>query len=218
MDRERETRRAGWRLMRGTLGSQRAWLVLGVIAGVSWTAAKISVPLLAAGAIDNGILPGDSQAILEYSLVIVAVGVVQAVVDGVPPLRRVRHRVRGPRPTCACGSFAHLQRLHFAFHDQAQTGQLMAHANTDIQQINNVVHADPAHDREHRSSIVGVVIVMVLAEPGARVVRARRAAAAQHRRDAVLSQRMYPVGIAAAGGARRPVGRGRGERHRRSAS
>ena len=34
---------------------------------------------------------------------------------------------------------AHLQRLHFAFHDHAQTGQLMANANTDIQQINNVV-------------------------------------------------------------------------------
>ena len=29
--------------------------------------------------------------------------------------------------------FAHLQRLHFAFHDEAQTGQLMARANTDIQ-------------------------------------------------------------------------------------
>ena len=34
---------------------------------------------------------------------------------------------------------AHLQTLHFAFHDRAQTGQLMAYANTDIQQINNAV-------------------------------------------------------------------------------
>ena len=31
--------------------------------------------------------------------------------------------------------FAHFQRLHFAFHDQAQTGQLMSRANTDLQQI-----------------------------------------------------------------------------------
>ena len=43
---------------------------------------------------------------------------------------------------------AHLQTLHFAFHDRAQTGQLMAYANTDIQQINNDGAADPAHDRE----------------------------------------------------------------------
>jgi ATP-binding cassette subfamily B protein len=35
--------------------------------------------------------------------------------------------------------FGHLQRLHFAFHDEAQTGQLMARANTDIQQVNTVV-------------------------------------------------------------------------------
>ena len=31
--------------------------------------------------------------------------------------------------------FAHLQALHFAFHDRAQTGQLMSRANTDLQQI-----------------------------------------------------------------------------------
>ena len=31
--------------------------------------------------------------------------------------------------------FAHFQRLHFAFHDRAQTGQLMSRANTDLQQI-----------------------------------------------------------------------------------
>ena len=31
--------------------------------------------------------------------------------------------------------FAHLQRLHFAYHDQAQTGNLMSRANTDLNQI-----------------------------------------------------------------------------------
>ena len=35
--------------------------------------------------------------------------------------------------------FAHLQRLHFAFHDQAQTGQLMSRAATDLQQIQGFV-------------------------------------------------------------------------------
>ena len=53
------------------------------------------------------------------------------------------------RPTMRMKLVAHLQRLHFAFHDHAQTGQLMAYANTDIQQVNNVDPADPAHDREH---------------------------------------------------------------------
>src|SRR5439155_932695 len=31
--------------------------------------------------------------------------------------------------------FAHLQRLHFAYHDRAQTGQLMSRANSDLRQI-----------------------------------------------------------------------------------
>ena len=31
--------------------------------------------------------------------------------------------------------FAHVQRLHFAFHDRVQTGQLMSRANTDLQQV-----------------------------------------------------------------------------------
>ena len=35
--------------------------------------------------------------------------------------------------------FAHLQRLHFAFHDGQQTGQLMSRANNDLQQIQNFI-------------------------------------------------------------------------------
>jgi len=42
---------------------------------------------------------------------------------------------RASRPICANGLFAHLQRLSLRLHDQAQTGQLMARANSDIQQI-----------------------------------------------------------------------------------
>jgi len=34
--------------------------------------------------------------------------------------------------------FAHLQRLHFAFHDRARTGQLLARSASDLQQINNL--------------------------------------------------------------------------------
>jgi ATP-binding cassette, subfamily B, bacterial len=102
--------------MRGTLGSQRPTLALGVLAGVSWTAAKISVPLLAAGAIDNGILPGNSQAILVYSLVIVAVGVVQGLSSGFRRYCAFRIAYRS-ETDLRQRLFAHLQRLHFAFHD-----------------------------------------------------------------------------------------------------
>ena len=160
MDRERETRRAGWRLMRGTLGSQRAWLVLGVLSGFSWTAAKIAVPLLAAGAIDNGILPGNSQAILVYSLVIVGVGVVQGLSSGFRRFCAFRIAYRS-ETDLRQRLFAHLQRLHFAFHDEAQTGQLMARANTDIFQINQAVILIPLTIASSLT-LVGVVTVMAL--------------------------------------------------------
>ena len=91
---------------------------------------------------------GRTGITLALTAAIVAVGAVQAVGTG---LRRyaafgLAWRVE---TDIRMRLVAHLQRLHFAFHDQAQTGQLMAYANTDIQQINNVVLLDPAHDREH---------------------------------------------------------------------
>jgi ATP-binding cassette, subfamily B, bacterial len=160
VDRERETRRAGWRLLRGALRSQRAWLGLGVLAGTSWTAAKITVPLLAAGAIDNGIIPGDSGAIVAYALVIVGVGVVQGLSSGFRRYCAFRMAYRTETDLRA-RLFAHLQRLHFAFHDEAQTGQLMARANTDIFQINMVVILIPLTIAS-ALTLIGVVTVMAL--------------------------------------------------------
>ena len=100
--------------------------------------ARRRCPLLAGAAIDQGIadgrLDGDARS---WTAAIVAVGAVQAVGTGIRRYAafglawRVETDIR-------MRLVAHLQTLHFAFHDQAQTGQLMAYANTDIQQINNV--------------------------------------------------------------------------------
>jgi ATP-binding cassette, subfamily B, bacterial len=159
VDRERETRRAGWRLLRGALRTQRAWLALGVLAGVSWTAAKVTVPLLAAGAIDNGIIPGDNRAILVYALVIVAVGVVQGLSSGFRRYCAFRIAYR-TETDLRQRLFAHLERLHFAFHDEAQTGQLMARANSDILQINQVVILIPL---TIASTLTLVAVVAIMA-------------------------------------------------------
>jgi ATP-binding cassette, subfamily B, bacterial len=158
VDREQETRRAGWRLLRGALRTQRGWLALGVLAGVSWTGAKITVPLLAAGAIDNGIIPGDNRAILVFSLVIVAVGIVQGLSSGFRRFCAFRIAYR-TETDLRQRLFAHLQRLHFAFHDEAQTGQLMARANSDILQINQTVILIPLTIASSLT-LIGVVAVM----------------------------------------------------------
>jgi ATP-binding cassette subfamily B protein len=159
LDRERELRRAGWRLIRGALRTQRGWVVSGVAAGVLWTSAKIAVPLLAAAAIDDGILAGDTQAIVGYSLLIVLVGAVQAFGTGSRRYAafRISYRVE---TDLRARLFAHLQQLHFAFHDQAQTGQLMARANTDIQQVNQLVVLLPLFAAS--LFIVAAVVVLML--------------------------------------------------------
>lgn len=131
-------RRAGWKLLAETVKPMKRTVAAGTIFGLTWTAAKVSVPSLTRAAIDEGIEAESSSALLRWSLTILAVGAVAATCIG---LRRynafkiaytVEARLRRRL-------FAHLQRLHFAFHDEAQTGQLMARAATDLQQINSLV-------------------------------------------------------------------------------
>ena len=118
-----------------------------------------------------------------WTAAILAVGAVQAVGTG---LRRyaafgLAWRVE---TDMRMKLVAHLQRLHFAFHDQAQTGQLMAYANTDIQQINNVILLIPLTIAS-TIQMVAVAVILVCGQPGPRVVRARHAAVAQLLGDAL---------------------------------
>ncbi|MGZ8752337.1 MAG: ABC transporter ATP-binding protein [Acidimicrobiia bacterium] len=138
MDSDRAARRAGWRLMYEAIRPQRPWVISGVAAGFLWTAAKVAVPLLAAAAINQGMVKGDTGATVRFVLLMLAVGVVQAVCTGLRRYSAFRIALRA-ETNLRQRLFAHLQRLHFAFHDEAQTGQLMARANTDIQQIETVV-------------------------------------------------------------------------------
>ncbi|HUQ39619.1 MAG TPA: ABC transporter ATP-binding protein [Acidimicrobiales bacterium] len=129
---------AGWPRLWQSVRRQRRGVLYGVLAGVVWTVAKVAVPSVVRVAIDDGISEGHHDDLVKWTLVIVALGLVQGVFMG---LRRyfafgiayraetdLRHRL-----------FAHLQRLHFAFHDHAQTGQLMSRLSTDLQQIQGFV-------------------------------------------------------------------------------
>ena len=162
-DPERALRRHGYRLIRTSLRPLRGWLVVAISSALTWTLAKLAVPLLAAAAIDQGIIPGDTDAIILYSSLIVAMGVLQGVGMGVRRYGawRIAFRVE---TDLRDRLFAHLQRLHFAFHDEAQTGQLMSRANTDILQVNQMLTYVPI-TISSIAVLVGVVIVMVAASP-----------------------------------------------------
>ncbi|MEX2267453.1 MAG: ABC transporter ATP-binding protein [Acidimicrobiia bacterium] len=160
MDRDKELRREGWRLMGSTVRPQRGWVIAGVLAGAVWTAAKLAIPAFAGAAIDDGIIPGDGQVILRYAVLILVVGVAQAAGTALRRYSAFRISYRS-ETDLRQRLFAHLQRLHFAFHDQAQTGQLMARANSDIQQVNQVVIMLPL-TISNTLILVGAVTVMLL--------------------------------------------------------
>jgi ATP-binding cassette subfamily B protein len=147
--------RSGWALLRETFRGERRAIGLGIVAGVVWTAAKVSVPLLVQGAINQGIIANRGDALLWWSLAIVGAGCVQGVSTGIRRFLAfgvsyrieadLRHRL-----------FAHLQRLHFAFHDQSQTGQLMSRSASDLQQVQNLAVMVPI-------TVANVLTVLVVA-------------------------------------------------------
>ena len=134
MDDTPEARRRGWALMGRALRPELRWVAVGALFGLTWTAAKVSVPFLARLAIDHGIIHNEPGALLQWSIALVIAGTIQGVCTG---LRRYIAIGMAARIETELRQrlFAHLQRLHFAFHDEAQTGQLMARANSDLQQI-----------------------------------------------------------------------------------
>jgi len=127
-------RRGGWRMMRRALRPSRGWIAVGVLTALGWTVAKVTIPLLAQRAVDEGIDPYDRDALLRWTLVIVAVTVVIAVFTAFRRYAAFAISLRA-ETDLRRQLFAHLQRLHFAYHDRAQTGELMSRANTDLQQI-----------------------------------------------------------------------------------
>ncbi|HET7653618.1 MAG TPA: ABC transporter ATP-binding protein [Acidimicrobiales bacterium] len=156
-------RRSGWALMGASLRGERRAVTAGAVYGLVWTAAKVTVPLLATKAIDRGIIADDHGALLTYSLVLLGVGVVQGACTG---LRRYTAIGAAARIETDLRQrlFAHLQRLHFAFHDRAQTGQLMSRANTDLQQIQFFLVFIPLAIA-NTLTVVAVAIVLLLINP-----------------------------------------------------
>jgi ATP-binding cassette subfamily B protein len=163
-DVDKAARRAGWRLMRETIRPQRWWVVTGVLGGLVWTGARVTVPLLAAGAIDNGILKSNEGTVVRYVIAIVIVGIVQAVCTGLRRYSAFRLALR-VETNLRDRLFAHLQRLHFAFHDEAQTGQLMSRANSDMQQIHVVVVLLPLAAAS-LLTMAAVMVIILVKSPG----------------------------------------------------
>jgi ATP-binding cassette subfamily B protein len=158
------SRRDGWRLLRSAIRRHRAWTAVGVFAGLIWTGAKVTIPTLSRHAIDDGIIGGHKGALAHWSIIMVGVGVVSALCTG---FRRYSAFGVAYRTETQLRDrlFAHLQRLHFAFHDQAQTGQLMSRAATDLQQIQGFVVLIPI-TISNAFTVMAVAVVLFMMNAG----------------------------------------------------
>jgi ATP-binding cassette subfamily B protein len=140
-----------------------AGITLGVTTGLIWTGAKVSTGVIVGRAVDRGIESDDMDALLRWSILLGVVAVVSAMFTG---LRRwfAFREARWIELDLRDRLFAHVQRLHFAFHDRVQTGQLMSRANTDLQQVQNFLVMIPL-TISNAFTVVAVTVILAIIDP-----------------------------------------------------
>ncbi|MEN9823301.1 MAG: hypothetical protein RLZ04_1727, partial [Actinomycetota bacterium] len=126
----------GWPLLRAMLREQRRGLAAGMLVGLLWSAGKVTVPRLTSLAIDRAILGNGSLWL--WSGLLVAAATIAGIFTGwrrwiaFRESRLTETRLREQL-------FAHVMRLHAAFHDRTQTGQLMSRGSSDLLQVQGFV-------------------------------------------------------------------------------
>ena len=127
--------RIGWRRLFAAARAHLGIVLFGILMGQIWTVARVLIPSLVSLAVNKGIVKAKTGELLWYAAAIFALGAISSLCSG---LRRyyaaslAYHMETDLRREM----FANLQRLDFAYFDRSQTGQLMARAATDLQQIN----------------------------------------------------------------------------------
>jgi ATP-binding cassette subfamily B protein len=160
---KRTSSRTGWRLILRSVRARRAGLILGVTTGLAWTAAKVSTGLIVKTAVDKGIQSGDTGALVRWSVALGVVAVFSATFTGLRRYMAFRE-ARWIEADLRDRLFAHLQRLHFAFHDRSQTGQLMSRANTDLQQVQAFVVMIPL-TISNAVTVLAVTVILAFIDP-----------------------------------------------------
>ncbi len=151
----------GTRLILASIYRQKKLTFTALLAGLIWTVSKTGVPLLIESVINKGVVKGSLSQLFFWSGAVAVAGLVQGAASG---LRRYNafsmafHVETDLRQRL----FAHLQRLHMAFHDQAQTGQLMSRAASDLEQVSNLCLNFPITVSSAVIVVVTAVILVII--------------------------------------------------------
>lgn len=114
------------------------WAVLGVFAVLGSTAADLASPQILRHLIDTGIAQAQRDVIVSDALwlvAIAAIGGVASFLQGYFSARASHGAAFDMRNTI----FDKLQRLSFAYHDRAQTGQLITRVTSDVDLVRDFV-------------------------------------------------------------------------------
>ncbi len=130
---------------------------------MAWTVGKVLAPLLIATAIDQGIVEDNRDELVKWSLAIAGCGLIAATFTGMRRWYAFRES-RWAETKLRNRLFAHLQRLHFAFHDEAQTGELMSRANTDLQQVQHFIVLIPL-TISNFCTVAAVTVILAVVNP-----------------------------------------------------
>ena len=131
--------------------------------GLLWSVSKVSVGVFLQRAIDRGIENDDMRSLALWAGGIFVVGVASAVLTGTRRYLAFRE-ARLAEKTLRDRLFAHVQRLHFAFHDEVQAGQLMSRGNIDLQHLQNFIVMIPLTIANFMT-VLGVTVILLLIDP-----------------------------------------------------
>ncbi|MFN0090221.1 MAG: ABC transporter ATP-binding protein [Acidimicrobiales bacterium] len=154
-------RSPGWALILEAARLRRRGFALAVGAGLVWALARVLVPLLVKTGIDRGIRVGDTGATLRWAGAIALAGAVAAACTGA---RRyfAFGQARWVEAHLRERLFAHVQRLHFGYHDRTPAGELMSRASTDLQQVQGLLFMLPVTVSNLVIVAAAIVVLFVL--------------------------------------------------------
>lgn len=153
--------RDGWALIRSTAREEWVGISLGMVTALLWTAGRVAVPLFVQLGLDRGVR--EEGPLLKWVLLILAAGLFSAFFLGIRRYLAFRN-ARIIEARLRDRIFAHVQRLHFSFHDATATGELMSRGNTDLQHFQNLVVLVPLTFGNFLI-VASVTVIMLILQP-----------------------------------------------------
>lgn len=158
--------REGARLIGRALAKRRALLITGVILAALYTGFKVAVPVIFRSIVNKGFADGHPTGarLLPLIFLVIAMGLGQSTAGGFRRYFAIRMSTR-IATDLRQRLFEHWQRLSFGFHDRVQTGQLMARANSDLEQVQNFVVYIPLLFANLLTFVAAVVFMFAIDVP-----------------------------------------------------